>query len=80
MPKSKKARERWKFLANVLTKNNNENDVLKNRVSVRRFPGFGFFKAIEQQDSDSSESDFQTFVYMSNVSTLSCPRVELTVR
>jgi len=78
--KSKKARERWKFLANVLSKNNNESDILTNPVSVRRFPGFGLFNAIERKGYNSTSFDFQTFEYVSNVEHLSGPRVAITLR
>lgn len=78
--KSKKARERWKFLANVLTKNNNEDNILNNPVSVRRFPGFGLFKAVERKNCDSTNFDFQIFEYFCNADNLDSARVEISVR
>lgn len=80
LSKAKRARERWKFLAKVLTKNNNEDDILSNPVSVRRFGGFGLFKPVEKHLSYSTNCDFQTFEYTANVENIESPRVDISVR
>lgn len=74
------ARERWKILANVLTQKNDNNVSLLSSVSVRRFQGFGLFKAVECKSSTIVPAEFQSFEYFSTVERVPSCRVQITVR